>query len=204
MTTLYDELGVSADATQEGLRRAYRDLARRLHPDLNGDPGNDERMRRINDAWAVLGQPAARERYDRTLRQGGAPTSAEPPRFQEPAADPGMPSVRWLRPSVLVLAILAIIFVVTAYAGPHPDRPAPITGSPTATGGRPSSGFVDSAYVGQCLLVQAGLDAVVPCTQPNNGLVVGQTTRSADCPAGTGVHQLVGRSQFVCLAGPGR
>lgn len=193
--TLYDDLGMAPDASQDELRRAYRGLARRLHPDLNGDPGTEERMRRINEAWAVLGEPASRRRYDRVLRETAGPPRPEPP--------PAGPS-RWLRPPVLAVAVLAIIFVVTAYAGPHEGKPAPVPAAPGVTDGQPPSGLVSSGYVGQCLLVQTGYDAVVPCTQPNSGLVVGQTSRSADCPAATAVHQLVGRSQFVCLAGAGR
>jgi len=204
VTTLYDDLGVSPGASAEDLRRAYRALARRLHPDVNGEAGSEERMRRVNHAWTVLGDPGARERYDLTLLR---PAPGAPGNLRAPETDPVARPAGWLRPSVLVIAVLTIIFIATAYLGPHPGGGAPRTVPSTAasagsqTPSDQQSGLVNSPLVGQCILAQAGYDALVPCSQRNDGLVVGQTTRSADCPTGTAVHQLAGRPQFVCLAG---
>jgi hypothetical protein len=58
----YDVLGVSSDAEPREVHRAYLALARRHHPDRSG--GDDARMRSINEAWAVLGDPARRRHYD--------------------------------------------------------------------------------------------------------------------------------------------
>lgn len=61
----YEVLGVARTATAAEVRRAYLTLARRHHPDRVG--GSHEQMRAINDAWAVLGDPARRVGYDRSL-----------------------------------------------------------------------------------------------------------------------------------------
>src|SRR5690242_2643861 len=61
----YRVLGVERSASQEEIQRAYRKLARRLHPDVNKDPDAEERFKRINEAYEVLSDPKKRGRYDR-------------------------------------------------------------------------------------------------------------------------------------------
>ena len=60
----YAELGVSRDASSEEIRRAYRRVARRHHPDVNRDPGGPERFTAAARAYEILNDPAARARYD--------------------------------------------------------------------------------------------------------------------------------------------
>jgi curved DNA-binding protein len=60
----YEVLGVRRDASQEEIQQAYRKLARTYHPDLNKDPGAEERFKDISEAYAVLSDPATRKRYD--------------------------------------------------------------------------------------------------------------------------------------------
>jgi curved DNA-binding protein len=60
----YEVLGVGRDASQEEIQQAYRKLARTYHPDLNKDPGAEERFKDISEAYAVLSDPATRHRYD--------------------------------------------------------------------------------------------------------------------------------------------
>lgn len=59
----YRLLEVTADASQDEIRRSYRRLARIYHPDLMR-MRNDQRIKQINEAYAVLSDPAQRTRYD--------------------------------------------------------------------------------------------------------------------------------------------
>jgi len=61
----YELLEVSPDATSEDIKRAYRRLARKLHPDTNPDPTASERFKEIAHAYEVLSDPEKRRRYDR-------------------------------------------------------------------------------------------------------------------------------------------
>lgn len=58
----YKILGVSRDASQEEIKRAFRELAHKYHPDKNG--GNAEKFKEINEAYQVLGNPEKRQQYD--------------------------------------------------------------------------------------------------------------------------------------------
>jgi curved DNA-binding protein len=60
----YEVLGVSRDADQSEIQRAYRKLARTLHPDVNKDPGAEERFKGLSEAYDVLSDPDQRKRYD--------------------------------------------------------------------------------------------------------------------------------------------
>ena len=61
----YDVLGVARDAGPDELQQAFRRLARANHPDVNKDPGAEERFKEINEAYSALSDPELRKRYDR-------------------------------------------------------------------------------------------------------------------------------------------
>jgi curved DNA-binding protein len=61
----YETLGVPRDASNEDIRRAYRKLAREYHPDVNKDPGAEDRFKEVSEAHAVLSDPEKRAQYDR-------------------------------------------------------------------------------------------------------------------------------------------
>jgi molecular chaperone DnaJ len=61
----YDTLGVARDANKEDIKRAYRRLARKYHPDVNREPGAEEKFKDINRAYEVLSEDEMRARYDR-------------------------------------------------------------------------------------------------------------------------------------------
>jgi curved DNA-binding protein len=60
----YQILGVPREASQEDIQRAYRRLARALHPDVNKDPAAEERFKDVSEAYDVLSDPQIRRRYD--------------------------------------------------------------------------------------------------------------------------------------------
>lgn len=60
----YEVLGVARDADDAVLKRAYRKLALRLHPDRNHAPGADEAFKRVSSAFVTLSDPARRAHYD--------------------------------------------------------------------------------------------------------------------------------------------
>jgi molecular chaperone DnaJ len=64
-TDYYEILGVSRDAGKEDIKRAYRRLARKYHPDVNKEPGAEEHFKEINRAYEILSEPETRNRYDR-------------------------------------------------------------------------------------------------------------------------------------------
>ena len=66
---LYALLGVARDADGDTIKKAYRRLARQLHPDVNPDPATQERFKEISQAYEVLSDPQKRAAYDR----GGNP-----------------------------------------------------------------------------------------------------------------------------------
>ncbi len=60
----YEILGVSRDASKEDMKRAYRRLARKYHPDVNKEDGAEDRFKEVNRAYEVLSEPETRARYD--------------------------------------------------------------------------------------------------------------------------------------------
>lgn len=70
-TDFYAVLGVSRTASSDEIKKAYRKLARELHPDVNPDPSTHEKFKQVTAAYEVLGDPGKRQMYD----AGGDPLS---------------------------------------------------------------------------------------------------------------------------------
>ena len=64
MADHYEVLGVSRDASQEQIKKAYRKLARELHPDMNPGEKEQERFKLVTHAYEVLSDEASRQQYD--------------------------------------------------------------------------------------------------------------------------------------------
>ena len=180
MATLYDELGVPRHADTEELRNAYRREARRRHPDLH--PGREqeaqESMRRLNAAWAILGNDETRRAYDASINHGFAPPADE---LTAPEVLPQMHGVR-LRLWPLVLLVLLVIFVFTAYATQNSD-PSPPRSNTTSL---------------RCVSSLPGVD-YVSCDQPNVGHLVQEVSSPESCPPGTFRHVLAATQRVACV-----
>src|SRR5918911_4503369 len=71
----YELLGVPRDADDAQIKKAFRQLARKLHPDVSTDPDAEERFKQVAEAYEVLSNKETRQIYDRYghagLRSGG-------------------------------------------------------------------------------------------------------------------------------------
>ncbi|HEX2903955.1 MAG TPA: DnaJ C-terminal domain-containing protein [Jatrophihabitans sp.] len=71
----YKSLGITSDASETEIKKAYRKLAKDLHPDKNpGDAAAEQRFKEVSEAYATLSDPAQRKEYDavRAMSRGGA------------------------------------------------------------------------------------------------------------------------------------
>jgi curved DNA-binding protein len=86
----YQILGVPPDASQDDIQRAYRKLARTYHPDVNKDPGAEDRFKEVSEAYDVLSDSDTRRRYDafgRDFRQ--VPEGVDPETWRRARAGAG-------------------------------------------------------------------------------------------------------------------
>ena len=60
----YETLGVDKDASEQDIKRAFRKLAAKYHPDVNKEPGAEEKFKEINEAYETLSDPQKRSQYD--------------------------------------------------------------------------------------------------------------------------------------------
>lgn len=75
---LYKILGVAEDASAADIKKAYRELAKKLHPDrTGGDKSKEQRFKELGAAYEVLSDPKRREQYDLMRRGGGAPDMSQ-------------------------------------------------------------------------------------------------------------------------------
>jgi curved DNA-binding protein CbpA len=89
----YSVLGVSHDASPLEIRRAYRRLARRQHPDLNARPDGPERFVALTRAYELLNDSAARARYDDAVESRAASVPPGVKRVAARRARPADPSI---------------------------------------------------------------------------------------------------------------
>jgi len=75
----YQTLGVTREATQDEIKKAYRRLARKYHPDVSKEPDAEARMKEVNEANAVLSDPEKRAAYDQLGRGHHAGQEFRPP-----------------------------------------------------------------------------------------------------------------------------
>src|SRR6266851_1669236 len=86
----YETLGVPKGASAEEIRKSYRKLARKYHPDLNpGDKSSEDRFKNVQEAYDVLSDTKKRQMYDQVgfYSENGVPPGGPPPGGSQP---PGM------------------------------------------------------------------------------------------------------------------
>ncbi|MFY7863054.1 MAG: DnaJ domain-containing protein, partial [Rhodoluna sp.] len=64
MSDHYEVLGLDRNATDDQIKKAYRRLARELHPDVNDAPESQEKFKLVTHAYEVLSDPDERRKYD--------------------------------------------------------------------------------------------------------------------------------------------
>lgn len=86
----YKTLGLSKNASDDEIKKAYRDLARKYHPDVNKDPKAEETFKEVNEAYQVLSDKEKRQKYDnfgsewqQYQRSGGQPGGFDWGRWQQ-------------------------------------------------------------------------------------------------------------------------
>src|SRR6185369_2613620 len=92
----YQSLGVSKTASDEEIRKAFRKLARKYHPDVAKNKAEaEEKFKEINEAYEVLGDPEKRKKYDTLGANWNRPGGFQPPpgwqggRYQGTAPEEG-------------------------------------------------------------------------------------------------------------------
>ncbi|MFS6828430.1 J domain-containing protein [Cyanobium sp. ATX-6F1] len=110
--THYELLQLPPSATVEELRRAFRSLSKRYHPDTTSLPAAEanERFRLLQEAYTTLSDPARREAYDGLLRPPAPPRPVPVPRRGEPRLRPvrrDFSSGEWFALLLLGLALSA-------------------------------------------------------------------------------------------------
>ena len=70
MTNFYDVLGVAQDASESEIKKAYRNLSLKYHPDRNPSEEAKTKIQQINEAYENLGDAEKREQYNNELRYG--------------------------------------------------------------------------------------------------------------------------------------
>jgi hypothetical protein len=138
----YRILGVPRDVSSSQLARAYRQQAKRVHPDLHGAPEASRQMRDLNRSWQILSDPVRRREWDAS-HPATQPQAHWPPDARPPAAPQRVEPARW-----------ASWETARRSTAPGPDRVRPAEAwprradAPAAPGGMRDSGWLAAGVAG--------------------------------------------------------
>jgi molecular chaperone DnaJ len=182
--THYEVLGVSRDASLSQIRAAFRRLARAHHPDTSTS-GSTESLAPINEAWRVLGDPALRRAYDRSL-EVGAHFEPEEMWASTPAATlVPPPQSRFPWRFLLGMTVVGIGIVLLGVFTYTPSKPGP-----------PDNVLQN----GSCVVIEDNGDASeVNCDTDHDGVVESLITADQRCPTDLEPHRDRQGLGVVCI-----
>lgn len=170
--THYGTLGVSPGASPDEIRRAYRALARRYHPDARGGAPSPE-MASINSAWHVLSDPGRKAAYDASLNPTSPMRTADPMAPASPVAGRIIGSVvepaRFPWRLAVGMAVVGSIGVLVLSWLSQPSAPRPVNNLLTP---------------GSCVVIEPGeMAREVSCTGPHDAVVQVLVPFDSYCPS---------------------
>ena len=169
----YDVLGVERTASQAEIKKAFRRLARELHPDVNEDPGAEERFKEAAEAYEVLSDEERRRTYDAYGREG----------LRSGGFDPG--AAFGSIDDILQAFFGGGAFGFGSRGGPAPGRDVAVAVE------------VELAEVATGTSAEVGYDAVGTCEHCNgNGAEPGTPISSCERCGGSGEQRHVARTPF--------
>ena len=176
----YKDLGVAKDATQDEIKRAYRALARKYHPDLNKDEGAEERFKEIGEAHEVLSDPEKRAAYDQLGKNYRSGQDFQPP----PDWDAGFEFTGGFPGSDGAQEAAFSDFFESLFGGARRSRRPPFDGKGQDHHAKIVIDLEDS-FAGAKRSVQLRM----PKVTPDGHVVTEQRTLNVDIPKGVGPGQ---------------
>jgi hypothetical protein len=165
--THYQVLGVSAGASTDEIRRAYRERMRAIHPDVNKESANDsQQMTEINLAWKTLSSPQLRRAYDASVFVSNSSSVSSGTRITEPVVLYTPARFPWR--GMIIASVVGAVLVLIAHAFTSPGVPRPID---------------QLLSSGSCVIIDSSLSAVeISCTEPHDAVVEQLITIDRSCP----------------------
>jgi len=165
--THYQVLGVSAEATTDEIRRAYRERMRAVHPDVNeGSANGSQRMTELNVAWKTLSSPQLRRAYDSSVFVSNSSFVNTGFRASEPVISYAPARFPWR--GMIIASVIGAVLVLIAHALTSPSVPRPIDQLLSA---------------GSCVNIDSSLSAVeISCTQSHDAVVQQLIAIDRSCP----------------------